>query len=239
MFKKMKQKLLDQNNIGRYLSYAAGEVILIVIGILVAVSIDNWNEERQQNKVVNGIYAVILNDIKQDTAEVNHILDFYSKKEATFLKIAYDTLKANKIGECDLCPYLLSNFSLFNVNKRGIYQLNEYMNYTLSNQDSLVLNIVNFYTTLIDDVENINSMIKEDIMGNHVYWRDNYQWFARSMQGKLKKEDLSYFKSQGYRNKVAFHYELIHDNYLPLLQVFQKDSESIIKELNERLNDNL
>src|SRR5687768_7985982 len=129
MFKKIKQKLLNQNNIGRYLSYAAGEVILIVIGILVAVSINNWNEERQQEKVLNGIFAVLVNDIKQDTAEVNRILGFYSKKKATFLKIAYDTLTKNEISECDLCPTLVSSRELFSINRRGLYQLNEYNNY--------------------------------------------------------------------------------------------------------------
>ena len=65
MLKTIKQKLLNQNNIGRYLSYAVGEVILIVISILIAVSINNWNEERQQKKVLNGIFAVLVNDIEQ------------------------------------------------------------------------------------------------------------------------------------------------------------------------------
>src|SRR5687768_4290098 len=131
MLKNIKQKLLNQANIGRYLTYAVGEVILIVIGILVAVSIDNWNEERQQKKVVNGIFAVLVNDIKRDTAEVNQILDFYNKKKATFLKIAYDTLTKNEIAECDLCPTLISSRELFSIIKRGIYQLNEYITYTV------------------------------------------------------------------------------------------------------------
>lgn len=178
MLKTIKQKLLNQNNIGRYLSYAVGEVILIVISILIAVSINNWNEERQQKKVLNGIFAVLVSDIEQDTAEVNQILDFYNKKKATFLKIANDTLTKNEISECDLCPALISSRELFSINKRGIYQLNEYNNYTLTNQDSLVLDIVNFYATLTDEVEIYNDLINDDVIGNLVHWRDNYPWFA-------------------------------------------------------------
>jgi hypothetical protein len=239
MFKTIKQKLLNQNNMGRYLSYAAGEVILIVIGILVAVSINNWNEERQQKKVVNGIFAVLINDIKQDTAEVNQILDFYNKKKSTFLKIAHDTLTNKEISECDLCPALISSRELFSINRRGINQLNEYNNYALSNQDSLVFDLVNFYARLTDEVENFNDLINDDVIGNLVYWRDNYPWFASSMQGRLKKEDWSYFGSQEFKNRVAFHYVLIYENYFYFLQTFQQDSKAILKELNKRLNDNL
>lgn len=239
MFKTIKQKLLSQNNVGRYLSYAAGEVILIVIGILVAVSINNWNEERQQKKVVNGIFAVLINDIKEDTAEVSQILDFYNKKKSTFLKIAYDTLTNKEISECDLCPTLISSREVLSINKRGINQLNEYNNYTLGNQDSLIFDLVNFYARLTDEVENHNDLITDDVVGNLVYWRDNYPWFTSSMQGRLKKEDWSYFGSQEFKNRVAFHYVLIYENYFYFLQTFQQDSKIILKKLNERLSDRL
>jgi hypothetical protein len=237
MFKTIKQKLLNQNNVGRYLSYAAGEVILIVIGILVAVSINNWNEERLRQKVVNGIFAVLINDIKEDTVEVNQILDFYNRKKSTFLKIAYDTLTNKEISECYLCPTLISSRELFTINRRGINQLNEYNNYTLRNQDSLIFDLVNFYAGLADEVEKLNNLINDDVVGNLVYWRDNYPWFASSMQGRLKKEDWSYFGSQEFKNRVAFHYVLIFENYFYFLQKFQQDSKTILAELNKRQND--
>src|SRR5688500_1819328 len=106
MFKKIKQKLLNENNIGRYLSYALGEVILIVIGILVAVSINNWNEEKQQKKVEIGIFEVLVSDIQQDTAEVKQILNFYNNRKATFLKIAHKPLTEDEINACDFCTNL-------------------------------------------------------------------------------------------------------------------------------------
>lgn len=241
MFKKIKQKLLNENNIGRYLSYALGEVILIVIGILVAVSINNWNEEKQQKKVEIGIFEVLVSDIQQDTAEVKQILNFYNNRKATFLKIAHKPLTEDEINACDFCTNLISDWKLFTINKRGIYQLNEYKNYTLSNQDSLIFDIVNFYTTLDNEVENFNDLIKEDITGNLVHWRDHYHWFhSFTLDVKLKKEDLSYFGgSQEYRNKVAFHYVLIYKNYLPILHEFQNNAETTLKGLNTRLNKNL
>ncbi len=46
-FRKIRQKLLSENKFSKYLIYAIGEIILVVIGILIALSINNWNENRK------------------------------------------------------------------------------------------------------------------------------------------------------------------------------------------------
>jgi hypothetical protein len=38
---------MEKNKTGKYLKYAFGEIVLVVIGILIALSINNWNEERK------------------------------------------------------------------------------------------------------------------------------------------------------------------------------------------------
>ena len=49
-FRKIRQGLLTENKFGKYLFYALGEIILVVIGILIALSINNWNEGQQHKK---------------------------------------------------------------------------------------------------------------------------------------------------------------------------------------------
>lgn len=48
-FRKIRQKLLSENRFSKYLLYAIGEIILVVIGILIALQINNWNEQRKEN----------------------------------------------------------------------------------------------------------------------------------------------------------------------------------------------
>lgn len=45
-FRKIRQNLLSEGKTGKYLKYAIGEIILVVIGILIALQINNWNENR-------------------------------------------------------------------------------------------------------------------------------------------------------------------------------------------------
>lgn len=46
-FRKIRQNLLFKGKTGKYLKYAIGEIILVVIGILIALQINNWNEGRK------------------------------------------------------------------------------------------------------------------------------------------------------------------------------------------------
>jgi len=50
LMRNLRRNLLESNSIGKYFLYALGEVVLIVLGILAALWIDNWNQERQEAK---------------------------------------------------------------------------------------------------------------------------------------------------------------------------------------------
>jgi hypothetical protein len=49
-FRKIRQKMLTENKASKYLLYAIGEIVLVVIGILIALSINNWNEQRKDRQ---------------------------------------------------------------------------------------------------------------------------------------------------------------------------------------------
>ena len=67
-FRKIRQRLLSQNKLGKYLLYAIGEVILVVIGILIALQLNNFNQERKDKileiKILTEIRENLLNDFE-------------------------------------------------------------------------------------------------------------------------------------------------------------------------------
>ena len=76
-FRKIRYNLVGENKTGKYLKYAVGEIFLVVIGILIALSINNWNENRKiqitEQMLLKDLKAEVHDNIKQlDTVIVSH-----------------------------------------------------------------------------------------------------------------------------------------------------------------------
>ena len=74
-FRHIRKSLLEQNKMGKYFKYAIGEIILVVIGILIALQINNWNENRKIQKQSNNYKNTIFNDLVKDTVSINILID--------------------------------------------------------------------------------------------------------------------------------------------------------------------
>ncbi|MGB5205437.1 DUF6090 family protein [Eudoraea sp.] len=75
-FRNIRQKLLTENKFSKYLLYAIGEIILVVIGILIALGINNWNETRKQKATLSDYTESLIKDLQQDTIIVNEQIRF-------------------------------------------------------------------------------------------------------------------------------------------------------------------
>ena len=62
---------MNQNKTGRYIKYAIGEIVLVVIGILIALQINNWNENRKIVKTEVSILGDLKEEFKKNREEVN------------------------------------------------------------------------------------------------------------------------------------------------------------------------
>ena len=69
-FRKIRQKLLGENHFSNYLLYAIGEIILVIVGILLALQINNWNENRVSKARIDSRLLNLTQDLEADIAEV-------------------------------------------------------------------------------------------------------------------------------------------------------------------------
>ncbi len=73
-FRRIRYDLMEKNKTGKYLKYAIGEVVLVMIGILLALQVNNWNESQKANKIGVKYLMGIQNDLKNDIALADSIL---------------------------------------------------------------------------------------------------------------------------------------------------------------------
>ena len=100
-----------ENKTKTYFKYAIGEIVLVVIGILIALSINNWNEtnknEREQIVFLNNL----KNDLKNDLIQLDQILKFQKEKLSKVNELKDQLLS---IKDFEKIEQLLVNLTLLN-----------------------------------------------------------------------------------------------------------------------------
>ena len=75
-FRSIRRRVLAENKLQKYLLYATGEILLVVIGILIALQINNWNTRRIERKEAQKSYRNIRRQVLDDQAELTKVKGF-------------------------------------------------------------------------------------------------------------------------------------------------------------------
>ena len=84
-FRKIRQRLLTENKVSKYLVYAVGEIVLVMIGILLALQVNNWNEEQKKRLEERDVLLELRRELKLNFKELNN---YHSKGEGILQKVA-------------------------------------------------------------------------------------------------------------------------------------------------------
>jgi hypothetical protein len=148
-FRKIRQGLLAQNRFTQYLIYALGEIILVVIGILIALSINNWNQERINTAKSHELLSGMVKDLALDISRLDRAITHYKSRLAFFERhfnatdfstTPTDTLFSLFDGAT--VPFTVTDLSYEKAKNLGISQL--------CSNDSLALRINTYYTESLE-----------------------------------------------------------------------------------------
>lgn len=103
LFRNIRRSLLTKNRFNKYLLYAIGEIILVVIGILIALQINNWNENNKLEDKKQGYYLQLLDDLNKDKIAAKETIEKfenYLEEYDVYKNTFYDyTLTPNQVYE--------------------------------------------------------------------------------------------------------------------------------------------
>jgi hypothetical protein len=114
-FRKIRQKLLTENKFSKYLVYAIGEIILVVIGILIALQINSWNTEKMdrnlETKIIKEIQKNLQFDLKELQSDISnmdslnnsclYMIDFIKTNVSPNKKFYFEAAKLRVAGHFD------------------------------------------------------------------------------------------------------------------------------------------
>jgi hypothetical protein len=148
---KTRQKLIGEGNLKRYLIFAIGEALLVTIGILLALQVDNWNELKKEKFEEKEVYENLLSTLKRDSSELVYILSIQNKsleKQRLVIQsnfsILKDSMSVEEINQLllDICNGIFSFFpkygtynSILSNNGLDIIKSNEIKTLTIDLYD--------------------------------------------------------------------------------------------------------
>ena len=77
-FGNIRKSLLNEGKTGKYLKYAIGEIVLVVIGILIALQINNWNENRKLENSKETLMFALKKELRADISAALKATGFFS-----------------------------------------------------------------------------------------------------------------------------------------------------------------
>ena len=228
-FRTLRQRLLAENRASKYLLYALGEIVLVVIGILIALQINTWNEWRKDRVKEREVLAELTENLQRNIEELNRVMQ-QTRRQISARTIAFSALEQNAPYHDSLAThFLFAGLTLYKpALSRSGYEL-------LQNQGYEIITSITLRKQIVQLFESTYATYERNLSGGNVdpLLEDMTRYFRK------------HFKLQhNPTRRVPVDYTmLVNDNYLieslkaitNWENVLKSDNEVSLKETQEVL----
>lgn len=243
VFRKIRRKLLSENKpnfqtskFSRYLFYALGEIILVVIGILIAVGINSVYNKSQNEEKINTILKQVQQDLVVDINDAKRIYNFYIDKDSFYRKIMNDS-GDYEIFKKNPYPLLITDTYVSFSNKKGGYQ------HVMDNIENLpedyIFLLPHFnllYIEMQNDIDDYNTFIKNTSMIEGQNFTNKYPRFADYQFGRYPEEFQEVFFHDPDLKNVTFNFINDLRNISQAANSYRSESILLYKKIDSLLN---
>lgn len=238
-FRKVRQRLLSENKFSKYLLYAIGEIILVVIGILIALQINNWNEDRKERIFENNILDKISTNIQDDINQYNKILSAENSariKVDSFLTIIRNPMRFHT---SDLDPYYKSlwYFQRFTPNKSAMTNLISSGKINIIENQELLENVLGYYKTIDEQTASVDEALasySRNEIGPYIMKFDFMDSKAINSEYRKRKSLLEYHQEPAIENLAYARIQLMNTQ-----KAYYSRQINYAKQLLEKINKEL
>lgn len=238
IFRRFRESLIPAKGFRKYVLYALGEIILVVVGILIALAVNNKNIDYLKHQKTLKVAEKVLAQLKIDTFEIKSVFREWDIIEESIDTVLVHTKMGAPIENCISCRSLIIKFRIPNVDNSVVdfIKTEEIENTPVGNA---LLNIREQYRGFNTVNELYGTVAVNTLNENLNYLKDNFDWFAQFVtQGICNSGCKDYFdNSTDFRNRVALAYLLIYNSYYGDLDEFISDLESDISTLESLVED--
>jgi hypothetical protein len=234
LFRKMRQRLLADNRVGRYVLYALGEIALVMIGILLALQVNNWNNERKQAAHEQKVLEELLLNLRMDSLDHAGNRD-WSLEVGASAGYVVDGLEAREAWQDSMSLHygqlLLHGVATLNT---SAYDNLKSIGFDLISNDSIRIALTRLYSLDItrllklekemlsdDQVQNIIPVVLKRVRINEPWWNSSPHDYE-SLMDDLEFQTVVRWKSVT-NNHIAKEYEIARKRTSQLIRMIERE----------------
>ena len=242
-FRHIRRSLIQKNQMGKYFKYAIGEILLVVIGILIALQINNWNEGRKAKEKEREVLIEIISDLEYTLDNCDYVINRRSNNLIRTIqsqKAILKVLNTNQPYNDSLGKYFRAANSYDEVDfKTSGYQSLISIGTDLIQDSKLRSQIGKFYTSTINETTEAFDEVKLDF---HDYMIDHFRKKFTSAESKsvikpLHPNDFESLKKDSeYKQSLRTFHE-VNEGYLLVLELMKKEMVELKETIQNYMND--
>ena len=144
-FRKIRQNLLSEGKTGKYIKYAFGEIVLVVLGILIALQINNWNENRKVQKLETQIYTELKSDLLQTKNDIQKAISQHKEILKSNQQLLYDINSKKPYSDTIYQLFVQPNTDIQIIPKTSAFENLKNIGLNTLSNDSLRISISNLF----------------------------------------------------------------------------------------------
>lgn len=234
-FRHIRKELMETGKTAKYFKYAIGEIVLVVIGILIAVVINGKYNEAQNEKKIKSILTQIQKELLVDIADAERIFDVKMGKDSLARKIYFNTVSEEEFIKNPFRLRITSNYVSFTTQKAGYNRLMQ----NLENLPEEYQYILPFFNDLYVEKQNDINDYNETIKNTWVLHRNSYNKnpiYADLNLGILSREEsLRYLFNDPFIKNRTMTYLNDLRNISQIANDYKADAIKIYKNIDSLL----
>ncbi|MET7030654.1 hypothetical protein [Sediminicola luteus] len=206
-FRRIRQSLLSQNRFAKYLLYAIGEIVLVVIGILIALEINNQNELKKNKQTVKLAFKEIQDNLLEDIEASTVSIDNYLKNDSIYNKtLDFEnpwTVDDFKNGTFERIGNAYYNFK---VNTNGYENLQIHLDKLPIQYNPILRDLKILYVDRYEAIQVVNKRIQNSVFFQlDILFDENYN-LDRLRYNTVSEEELDYYLNDDRYKRNAIKY---------------------------------
>ncbi|GMN10036.1 hypothetical protein MTsPCn9_15490 [Croceitalea sp. MTPC9] len=214
-FRHIRQQLIQENKMGKYFKYAIGEILLVVIGILLALQINTWNQQRIEDRTEVELLTALKDEFQNNLKDLEESISINAKATQACLDLTYiirtDSL-SQKSERVDALLIAIGNFYSFDAITGVSSEIVNSGKVSILKNKELQVQLGNWLTLIVDCEEDILFRSDNYSMNLMPFLMKRFPLANGEITKKLPIDKSNYLET--YKDKSPFKFNLSQNDIM-------------------------